>query len=73
MVLNTAPNLQERQARLGLVTVDDDLVVSSDGRTSRRTPCTLTRTPRSENLRMGVTRSIPLIMHADNAASSSAG
>src|SRR3990172_7526124 len=44
------------------------------GGTSCRTPCTRTSTPRNENVHIGATRSIPLIMHADKAArSNSAG
>jgi hypothetical protein len=43
---------------------------SSRGGTSWRTPFTRTSTPRSWNFRIGATRSMPLIMHADSAASS---
>ena len=46
-------------------------MLSIFGGTSWRTPSTITFTPRNSNLRMGTTRSMPLIMQADSAASSS--
>src|SRR5512143_1337908 len=44
---------------------------SNFGGTSWRTPSTRTSTPRSEKPSIGVIRSIPLMMQADSAASSS--
>ena len=44
-------------------------MLSIFGGTSWRTPSTITFTSRNSNLRMGTTRSMPLIMQADNAVS----
>ena len=46
-------------------------MLSIFGGTSWRTPSTSTSTPRSWNLRIGTTRSMPLTMQAESAASSS--
>lgn len=77
MVLNTVPYFftlscsSASQCSFSSVsTMISQVMNSIFGGTSCRTPPTSTSTPRRENFSIGVTRSMPLMMQADKAASS---